>query len=295
MLTSVGTQEEAAEAYDIAAIKFRGLNAVTNFEISRYDVKSILESSTLPIGGAAKRLKEAEQAEMALNAHRPNDDNINSHLTDGMSSYGAHHAWPTIAFQQAQPLTMHYPYSQQQRLWSKQENDSDVTHSFQDFHQLQLGNTHNFVQPSVLHNLMSLDSATMEHSSGSNSVIYSNGSSENATYQGIGYGSNCGYLLPMSTVIAEDGNQSQGNGYGSENAVKAIGCENMFGSSDPYQTRNYYYNSQQSSNGTFKAALYDQGSSCNTWVPTGVPTLAARTSSTAVCHGSSTFTVWNDT
>lgn len=59
-----GTEEEAAEAYDIAAIKFRGLNAVTNFDMSRYDVKAILESNTLPIGGgAAKRLKEAQALE----------------------------------------------------------------------------------------------------------------------------------------------------------------------------------------------------------------------------------------
>jgi AP2-like factor, ANT lineage len=44
-----GTEEEAAEAYDIAAIKFRGLNAVTNFELSRYNVDSII-SRNLPIG-----------------------------------------------------------------------------------------------------------------------------------------------------------------------------------------------------------------------------------------------------
>ncbi|KAL4577900.1 hypothetical protein LXL04_014015 [Taraxacum kok-saghyz] len=61
-LGTFATEEEAAEAYDIAAIKFRGMNAVTNFEMSRYDVEAI-SSSSLPVGGAAKRLKVSSEVE----------------------------------------------------------------------------------------------------------------------------------------------------------------------------------------------------------------------------------------
>ncbi|KAL2928910.1 AP2-like ethylene-responsive transcription factor AIL5, partial [Bienertia sinuspersici] len=61
-LGTFSTQEEAAEAYDIAAIKFRGLNAVTNFDISRYDVKSII-SSNLPVGGMANKSKSTPDHE----------------------------------------------------------------------------------------------------------------------------------------------------------------------------------------------------------------------------------------
>ncbi|RYR74043.1 hypothetical protein Ahy_A02g008639 isoform A [Arachis hypogaea] len=59
------TEEEAAEAYDRAGIKFQGANAVTNFEMSRYDVDAIMKSSLL-VGGAAKRLKLSLESEQNL-------------------------------------------------------------------------------------------------------------------------------------------------------------------------------------------------------------------------------------
>ncbi|XP_026383004.1 AP2-like ethylene-responsive transcription factor AIL1 isoform X2 [Papaver somniferum] len=286
-LGTFSTQEEAAEAYDIAAIKFRGLNAVTNFDMSRYDVSSIMESSTLPIGGAAKRLKEAEQiAEASVDARRAESDNLTSQLTNGINNYG----WPTIAFQQAQPISMLYPYNQQRSGWCKQEQEAAAAaHSFQDLHQLQLGSTHhNFFQPSVLHNLMSQDSSSLEHSSGSNSVIYNGGGgtgsgASNGSYQ---MGGSNGYL-PMGMVMSsEHQNNPTGSSFVENDLKQQMGYDSIMSSNstDPYsQGRNAYYMSQQSP------------PACNNWMPTGVQALAPRSNNLAVCHGApSTFTVWND-
>ncbi|PIN21625.1 hypothetical protein CDL12_05661 [Handroanthus impetiginosus] len=246
-LGTFSTQEEAAEAYDIAAIKFRGLSAVTNFEISRYEVKSILESPTLPIGGAAKRLKDAQNAEMALQMHLANESsNLSLHLTDIHNGYGN---LPTIAFHQSQMSPFVH-----QRMWMKQEQDLDIGDIH---HQLQVGNTQNH----LMHNMMSLQS---DQSSNSNFVVHGNYGEENGMNES-------NFMVPMM---------------GNNDEEKPYGYEGLFGSSDG---RNLYYQSHKVSlsNGIAKSGVFnDQGSTCNNWISSGVPTLAA---------GPSTFTVWNET
>ncbi|XP_074573387.1 AP2-like ethylene-responsive transcription factor ANT [Curcuma longa] len=73
-LGTFSTQEEAAEAYDIAAIKFRGLNAVTNFDISRYNVEKILASSTLLAVELAKRNNGIEPLSVTALAQSGNQE-----------------------------------------------------------------------------------------------------------------------------------------------------------------------------------------------------------------------------
>jgi len=76
------TEEEAAQAYDLAAIKFRGANAVTNFEISRYNDVTLDSSS--PVRGEAKRLKPSEEPEkkapVTSTAEQPKSANVNSSI-----------------------------------------------------------------------------------------------------------------------------------------------------------------------------------------------------------------------
>ncbi|KAJ0985078.1 hypothetical protein J5N97_003434 [Dioscorea zingiberensis] len=87
-LGTFSTQEEAAEAYDIAAIKFRGLNAVTNFDMSRYDIKSIINSN-LPIGGmTGKALKSSESSSSSSDAIGIDHAKHQPECHDAVSSMG---------------------------------------------------------------------------------------------------------------------------------------------------------------------------------------------------------------
>ncbi|KAF6154657.1 hypothetical protein GIB67_000541 [Kingdonia uniflora] len=61
-LGTYDTQEEAAEAYDIAAVKLRGMNAITNFDISNYYKEGTKELDVIPIncvgeGSSAMRIR----------------------------------------------------------------------------------------------------------------------------------------------------------------------------------------------------------------------------------------------
>lgn len=215
--------------------------------MSRYDVKSILESSTLPVGGAARRLKDAVDHPDAAGAtiwRADMDAGVISQLADaglgGYASYHHHHAWPTIAFQQPSPLSVHYPYGQApSRGWCKPEQDAAVAaaaHSLQDLQQLHLGSAaaaHNFFQAS------------------SSSTVYNGGG-----YQGLGGGGGGGssFLMPSSTVVAADqghsstANQGSTCSYGGdEEGNKLIGYDAMV-ASDPYAAaRNGGYQFSQGS------------------------------------------------
>ncbi|KAH9741181.1 AP2-like ethylene-responsive transcription factor PLT2 [Citrus sinensis] len=208
-LGTFSTEEEAAEAYDIAAIKFRGLNAVTNFDMSRYDVKAILESNTLPIGGgAAKRLKEAQ----ALETSRRREEMIalGSSFQYGSSSSSRLQAYPlmqTTPFEQPQPPLLnlqnqeisqytqdpsfHQSYIQTQLQLHHQQQSAGSNYLQQSSQNSHFYNTYLQNNPGLLHGLVNMGS-------NSSSVIDNNGSSS-GSYSTGGYIGNGGIGMTLNS------------------------------------------------------------------------------------------------
>ncbi|GLT78795.1 hypothetical protein SLA2020_503200 [Shorea laevis] len=150
-LGTYSTEEEAAQAYDIAAIKFRGLNAITNFDMNQYDVNAILENNTLPIRGAAKRLKEAKATESSR--EREEMIALGSSFQYGNSSSGRPQSYPPFQT----------PYDQLQHLLTLQN------HEISQYAQDTLSFHHNYIQTQLqLHQHY----GSYLHQSGQNSQFY---------------------------------------------------------------------------------------------------------------------------
>ncbi|KAL5546201.1 hypothetical protein UlMin_005888 [Ulmus minor] len=59
------TEEKAARAYDITVIKLKGSQAITNFGLDKYDIKSIEQNEMIPVGqGASKSLQRIPAKEI---------------------------------------------------------------------------------------------------------------------------------------------------------------------------------------------------------------------------------------